>query len=90
MIFHGMRIGKYYCKNMKYRINIYIYPDTKTDWYNWASEASPTLGCSIKISSDICIYVYMCVCRGPKSVGGITWAKHVNAQSQYWEVKSDQ
>ena len=27
--------------------------------YNWASEASPTLGCSIEISRDI----YMCVCR---------------------------
>ena len=25
----------------------------------WASEASPTLGCSIKISRDICIYVGM-------------------------------
>ena len=24
-IFHVMRIGKYYCKNMKYRINIYIF-----------------------------------------------------------------
>ena len=24
-IFHVMRIGKYYCKNMKYRIDIYIY-----------------------------------------------------------------
>ena len=23
-IFHVMRIGKYYCKNMKYRINRYI------------------------------------------------------------------
>ena len=23
-IFHVMRIGKYYCKNMKYRINIYM------------------------------------------------------------------
>ena len=23
-IFHVSRIGKYYCKNMKYRINIYI------------------------------------------------------------------
>ena len=22
--------------------------------YNWASEASPTLGCSIEISRDIC------------------------------------
>ena len=56
----------------------------------WASEASPTLGCSIEISRDICIYVYMCVCRGPKSVGGITWAKRAHAQSQYWAVKSDQ
>ena len=27
--------------------------------YNWASEASPTLGCSIEISRDI----YMSVCR---------------------------
>ena len=28
---------------------------------NWASEASPTLGCSIEISRDIYIYVYMYV-----------------------------
>ena len=32
----------------------------------------------------------MYVCRGPKSVGGNTWAKHAHAQSQYWAVKSDQ
>ena len=25
LIFHGMRTGKYYCKNMKYRINICSY-----------------------------------------------------------------
>ena len=25
LIFHGTRTGKYYCKNMKYRINKYIY-----------------------------------------------------------------
>ena len=36
------------------------------------------------------IYVGMYVCRGPKSVGGITWAKRAHAQSQYWAVKSDQ
>ena len=54
---------------------------------NWASEASPTLGCSIEISRDIYI---MCVCRGPKSIGGITLAKRAHAQSQYWAVKSDQ
>ena len=53
---------------------------------NWASEASPTLGCSIEISRDICRYV----CRSwSKSVGGNTWAKRAHAQSQYWAVKSD-
>ena len=35
---------------------------------NWASEASPTLGCSIEISRDICL----CVCRGPKCARRIT------------------
>ena len=40
--------------------------------------------------SYIYIYVGMYVCRGPKSVGGITWAKRAHAQSQYWAVKSDQ
>ena len=29
---------------------------------NWASEASPTLGCSIEISRDIYIYM-LSVCR---------------------------
>ena len=42
-------IGK--CTSEKFDINA-IY---------WASEASPTLGCSIEISRDI--YMYMCVCR---------------------------
>ena len=57
----------------------------------WASEASPTLGCSIEISRDI--YIYMSVCMSvvvQKSVGGITWAKRAHAQSQYWAVKSYQ
>ena len=38
--------------------------------YDWASEASPTLGCSIEISRGMSVGMY--VCRGPKSVGGIT------------------
>ena len=38
------------------------------------------------VHSPICARV----CRGPKSVGGITWAKRAHAQSQYWAVKSDQ
>ena len=29
--------------------------------HNWASEASPTLRCSIEISRDIYIYVYIYV-----------------------------
>ena len=64
-----------------------------SDYYNyyyWASEASPTLGCSIKMSRDIYRYIIMCVCCGPKRVGGITWSKCAHAQSQYWVVRSDQ
>ena len=43
---------------------------------NWASEASPTLGCSIEISRDIYNYIYIyyiCV----SVVCQITW-NHVN------------
>ena len=29
LIFHGTRTVKYYCKNMKYRINIYMFVDEK-------------------------------------------------------------
>ena len=68
---------------VKYLVILHTDPCNKS---YWASEASPTLGCSIEISRDI----YMCVCCGPKSVGGITWAKHAHAQSQYWAIKSDQ
>ena len=46
--------------------------------HNWASEASPTLGCSIEISRDI---LYIC-CRYVSyvKVGGVTWTKHAHAQ----------
>ena len=37
-------------------------PPTHTCIYYWASEASPTLGCSIEISRDIYISVCMSVC----------------------------
>ena len=33
---------------------------------NWASEASPTLGCSIEISRDICICIYSILHRREK------------------------
>ena len=53
--------------------------------YNyWASEASPTLGCSIEIPRDI--YICRYVCHVLKCVGGITYA---HAQSQFWAVKTD-
>ena len=57
---------------------------------NWASEASPTLGCSIEILRDIYIYVCVSVICQINCIGGITWIKNAHAQSQYWAVKSDQ
>ena len=39
---------------------------------NWASEASPTLGCSIEISRDIYMSVGMSVV-GQNALGGIKW-----------------
>ena len=38
------------------------------DKTNWASEASPTLGCSIEISRDICRYVGMYVGLSTKNM----------------------
>ena len=42
--------------------------------YNWASEVSPILGCSIEISRDIYMFIYMSVCLVCQinCVGGIT------------------
>ena len=39
--------------------------------HNWASEASPTLGCSIEISRDIYMLSVCLVCQ-INCVGGIT------------------
>ena len=33
--------------------------ETHLEICNWESEASPTLGCSIEISHDIYIYIYV-------------------------------
>ena len=53
----------------------------------WASEASPTLGCSIEISRDIYIYICIYVVGQINCVGGITWTKHVHAQSLFfWQL----
>ena len=40
---------------------------------SWASEASPTLGCSIEISRDIYVYMSVCLVCQINCVGGITW-----------------
>ena len=58
---------------------------------NWASEASHTLGCSIKISCDIiCVstIVYGKKICMLKCVGVITYSKHVHAQSLFWEFET--
>ena len=39
---------------------------------NWASEASPTLGCSIEILRDIYVYMSVCLVCQINYVGGIT------------------
>ena len=61
---------------------------------NWASEASPTLGCSIEISRDI--YMYICcryvVCRMSvvcqiNCVGGITYGPRACSKSFFLAVK---
>ena len=83
LISHALRNWKIYSEQGRYAIS------------NYASEASPTLGCSIEISWDIvCVYVGLSMfvwethtklCM-PKCVGGITWSKHMHAQSQFWEI----
>ena len=57
------------------------------------------MGCSIDISSDIYIYMYVVlsmfvygkpiqkICM-PKCMGGNTWSKHAHAQSQFWEFET--
>ena len=56
----------------KYNDQMYVHIMSNN---NWASEASPTLGCSIEISRDICCRYVVCrmsvVCQ-INCVGGIT------------------
>ena len=54
---------------------------------NWASEASPTLGCSIEISHDI--YIFMCLSWSKMRTQNYV-AKHAHAQGQVGAVKTDQ
>ena len=51
---------------------------------DWASEASPTQGCSIEISRDIYMYMSVCLVCQINCVGGITWTKHAHAQSLFF------
>ena len=53
----------------------------------WASEASPTLGCSIEISRDI--YIFMCLSWSKMRTQNYV-AKHAHAQGQFGAVKTDQ
>ena len=58
--------------------------------FNWASEASPKLGCSTEISRDICICVGRSV--GMSVVSKVrTWnyVAHVHAQSHFGAVETD-
>ena len=62
---------------------------------NWASEASPTLGCSIEILRDIYICMSTIVYGKTiqkncmlKRVGGIKYSKHTHAQSPFWEFET--
>ena len=53
---------------------------------NWASEPSPTLGCSIEISRDIIIF--MCLLWSKMRKQNYV-AKHAHAQGQFGAVKTD-
>ena len=66
---------------------VYVKSDILTNWINGPIFLGTN---AVHLSGVHCIYVGMYVCRGPKSVGGNTWAKRAHAQSQYWAVKSDQ
>ena len=61
--------------------------DTLIHRNNWASEASPTLECSIKISRDI--YIVMCLSWSKMRTQNYV-AKHAHAQGQFGAVKTDQ
>ena len=50
-IFHVTRIGKYYCKNMKYRINIYISREISIE--------HPSVGLASLAQLYIIIYIYI-------------------------------
>ena len=57
----------------------------------WASEASPTLGCSIEISRDICCrsVVGMSVVCQINCVGGITCGPRACSKSFFLAVKPE-
>ena len=55
----------------------------------WASEASPTLGCSIEISRDIYMSVCRYVCRMSNYLCSRNYVAHMHAQSHFCSVKTD-
>ena len=58
--FRGEKGGRYQTVGVWVDSDTYSYEDRceQLNIINWASEASPTLGCSIEISRDI--YIYVC------------------------------
>ena len=58
--------------------------------YELARPIMGTIFLVMYVGMSVCLSVCRYVCRGPKSVGGNTWAKRAHAQSQYCAVKSDQ
>ena len=49
-------------KKQALKLNAFSGKDPAKGVFDWASEASPTLGCSIEISRDI--YMYICIYVG--------------------------
>ena len=54
---------------------------------NWASEVSPTLGCSIEISRDIALYMYVYDCLWEKhtKMFMLMCGQYYIVQTQFWE-----
>ena len=60
-IFISSLLATFYRNVQFYRMKLMLISQIFGLNYHWASEASPTLGCSIEISRDIYIYVGMSV-----------------------------
>ena len=63
LIFHGTRTGKYYCKNMKYRINILFVP-----WFVQTDQSDCSIrGVYISYTPPKRVYIFCLRSRPPIS-----------------------